>query len=187
MAPQSKLQMIQATCINFIFRDRPGRSFLGVHSVAWPSCLRQQVSLSAAPPAEARQVTYYGSFFQGWLQTPEQPYRSRRHERAPDRRPVERRPVGGTPRSKRRLRERSPAVRSTRSCLSPISISHSTMRTACGNAAWSRQAWLAIQRRLASLPSSRRSAGIGRTSTAAHPCPTCSASPGRVLQCMKGW
>ena len=49
--------------------------------------------INAAQPAEARQVTYYGSFFQGWFQTPEQPYRSRRHERAPDRRPVERRPV----------------------------------------------------------------------------------------------
>jgi lipoprotein-anchoring transpeptidase ErfK/SrfK len=50
-------------------------------------------SVINAPMAEARQPAYYGSFFDGWLQTPHQAYRSRRHERAPDRRPVERRPV----------------------------------------------------------------------------------------------
>jgi len=49
--------------------------------------------IHAAPPAEARQLTYSDSFFQGWFQTPQPAYRSRRHERAPDRRPVERRPV----------------------------------------------------------------------------------------------
>jgi len=49
--------------------------------------------INAAPPAEARQLIYYDSFYQGWFQTPHQAYRSRRHERAPDRSPVERRPV----------------------------------------------------------------------------------------------
>jgi lipoprotein-anchoring transpeptidase ErfK/SrfK len=49
--------------------------------------------INAVQPAEARRLTYYDSFYQGWFQIPRQAYRSRRHERAPDRRPVERRPV----------------------------------------------------------------------------------------------
>ena len=49
--------------------------------------------ITAAPPAEAQQPTYSGSFFQGWSQSPRQAYRPRHHERVPVRRPVERRPV----------------------------------------------------------------------------------------------
>ncbi len=49
--------------------------------------------ITAAPPAEAQQQTYSGSFFQGWSQSPRQAYRPRHHERVPARRPVERRPV----------------------------------------------------------------------------------------------
>ena len=49
--------------------------------------------ITAAPPAEAQQATYYGSFYKGWSRSPYQAYRPRHHERVPARRPVERKPV----------------------------------------------------------------------------------------------
>jgi lipoprotein-anchoring transpeptidase ErfK/SrfK len=93
LAPQTKLQNDPSHMHQFHFSGSP-RPIFSWRPFGGLAILFAAVSvIHAAPPAEARQLTYYDSFFQGWLQTPQQAYRSRRHERAPDRRPVERRPV----------------------------------------------------------------------------------------------
>jgi len=64
--------------------------------------------ISAAQSAEARQLTYYESFSQGWYQSPYQTQRPRRRELAPVRRPVERRPIERRPAAQKAVEGKKP-------------------------------------------------------------------------------